>query len=169
MREDDSASSGIPSPKGLHDNTSFLLVKLGRLASARVADALAREGLRPPHYGAMVALSELGAVPQSAIAHALRTDGSYVVTLVDDLERRGYVERARDLEDRRRHSLVLTPAGRDAMVRCQRIADACEAQLLRSLDDEERAGFHELLRRIALANDARLVTGEKPRPDEGRW
>jgi DNA-binding MarR family transcriptional regulator len=152
----------------LHDNTSFLLVKLGRLASARVADALAREGLRPPHYGAMVALDELGAVPQSSIAHALRTDGSYVVAIVDDLERRGYVERARDPDDRRRHSVVLTPTGREALARCQGIADACQAHLLRSLSEDERGAFHDMLRRIALANDARLVSGEKMSAGDGR-
>jgi DNA-binding MarR family transcriptional regulator len=169
MSEDESPGSSLPAPKGLHDNTSFLLVKLGRLTSARVADALAREGLRAPHYGAMVALNELGAVPQSKIAQALRTDDSYVVGLVDDLERRGYVERTRDPDDRRRHSVALTPAGREAVVRCERIANDCEAHLLRSLNDDERTAFHDLLRRIALANDARLVSGEKLGAADGQW
>ena len=55
------------------------------------------------------------------------------------------------------------------MVRCRHIADVCNDQLLRSLSDEERAVFHGLLRRTALANDARLASSERLRPGDGRW
>src|SRR4051812_4208723 len=99
MDPDAGRAGAIPAPRHLHDDLTFLLVKLGRLAAARFATALAEEGLRPPHYGALIALEELGAVPQSAIADALHTDRSHVVGLLDDLEQRGYVTRTPDPDD----------------------------------------------------------------------
>jgi MarR family transcriptional regulator, 2-MHQ and catechol-resistance regulon repressor len=73
---------------------------------------LDEEGLTTTQFGVLEALFHLGPMCQRAIGEKLLTSGGNVTTVLDNLERRGLVQRVRSEEDRRFITVHLTDAGR---------------------------------------------------------
>jgi DNA-binding MarR family transcriptional regulator len=122
------------------------LSRVGRRGSEA---SLAPLGLRPRHLVALTLLRDHGAANQQALAEALRIDPSNLVGLLNDLERDGLLVRRRDPEDRRRHIVELSGAGRDAVAEAERRLAAVQDDVLAGLDEDERATLHTLLLRAA--------------------
>lgn len=98
----------------------------------------------------LIALSYLGdhdGVPQQEFVDALCIDAKNVVLLLNDLEDCGHLVRRRDTEDRRRHRVFITDAGREALRQASQVQAEVEDQVLTALDAEERATLRELLAR----------------------
>ena len=74
-------------------------------------------------------------------------DANNVVLLLNELEQLGYVARRRDSDDRRRHRVLITAAGRRALTRAERAQADIEDDVLQALDAGERAMLWRLLRR----------------------
>jgi len=68
-----------------------------------------------------------------------------MVAIADELERRGYVERRRDADDRRSYALHLTNAGRGALERLHTEIAVADRAMTGALRDDERARMNELL------------------------
>jgi DNA-binding MarR family transcriptional regulator len=130
----------------LDEHTGYLL-RLAYDHAHRAAEAEFPEGPHPRIFGLLTALIGLGPLSQQQLADRLRINRTLVVGIVDDLERRGWVERRRDPIDRRSYQLRITDEGRrrrDALV--PRIADLNE-RICERLDPAERERLNELLRR----------------------
>jgi DNA-binding MarR family transcriptional regulator len=136
-------------PEELVASTIFLLKRLGFAAKERALETYEQTGLNPYHHAVLALLDEGSRETQGAIADSLGYDRGQLVGLLDELEDRGLIERRRDVADRRRHTVRLTPDGKRALARLRTLADALEQQFLASLDDDERAQLHGLLRRLA--------------------
>jgi DNA-binding MarR family transcriptional regulator len=98
----------------------------------------------------LMALSFVGdhdGAPQHELVDALCMDAKNVVLLLNELEETGYLVRRRDPEDRRRHRVLITDAGREALGRARDHMDAIENEVLQALDAEERAALLKLLGR----------------------
>ena len=98
----------------------------------------------------LMALSYLGdhdGAPQQELVDALCIDAKNVVLLLNELEDRGHLVRRRDSEDRRRHHVHITAAGRKALVRASRVQEDIEDEVLQALDADERATLWHLLTR----------------------
>jgi DNA-binding MarR family transcriptional regulator len=98
----------------------------------------------------VMALSYLGDhddTPQQELVDALCMDAKNVVLLLNELEERGYLVRRRDAEDRRRHRVHITPAGREALRQAGQAMEEVENQVLQALDADERATLWRLLAR----------------------
>ncbi len=98
----------------------------------------------------LMALSYLGdhdGAPQQELVEALCMDAKNVVLLLNDLDELGHLERRRDSEDRRRHRVHITEAGRQALERAARAQEAIEDDVLQGLNTEERATLWTLLTR----------------------
>ena len=98
----------------------------------------------------LIALSYLGdhdGAPQQELVDALCMDAKNVVLLLNDLEDLGHLVRRRDSEDRRRHRVHITDAGRQALERATRAQEAIEDDVLQALDADERDTLWKLLTR----------------------
>ena len=136
-------------------STPFLLKRLGWAVKDRSSEAFAETGLTPQHHAVLSLLDEGTRETQATIADALGYDRGHLVGLLDELERKGYVERRRDPGDRRRHLVSLTPEGKGALRELRAIARRVEEEFLAPLDADGRRALHVLLSKLAAYHDPR--------------
>lgn len=141
-------------PQALRPYTGFLLSKMGASARRQFAARLETLGLTMRMWGALNVLAGEGAVTQHALCKAVGIDPSSMVATIDELEKRGLVERRRHPLDRRAHALHVTDAGHETLARGQVLAGEAQDELLSPLGAEEREQLHELLLRLAVAGDS---------------
>lgn len=134
-------------PTALTDHVAYLAVELGYRAQRRFELAMAELDLRPQHYDFLAALDEFGPQSQKQLASVLRVDAARVVGMIDDLARRGLVDRTMDPQDRRRNVIALTARGRTAFTRARELAAQVEDELLTVLPNSERNQLRWLLQR----------------------
>jgi DNA-binding MarR family transcriptional regulator len=88
-------------------------------------------------------------MPQQALGELMHVDPNNLVLLLNDAEANGWVERRRDPSDRRRHIVVLTDSGVEALSRAEDAIEDVEDQVLGPLNAEERATLRKLLQKAA--------------------
>jgi DNA-binding MarR family transcriptional regulator len=148
----------IPGPPSeLVESTTFLLKRLGMAIKDRSADAFERTGVTGQHYAVLLVVEEGASETQGAIADSLGYDRSILVGLLDHLEARGYVERRRDPNDRRRHLVALTAAGAGAINELRLVTRTVEAEFLVPLDAAEREQLQRLLLKLLSHHDIRCA------------
>ena len=140
MRDVMKGQSQQPAP-----GTLVLLTRLAKQVYRRSDEELLGMHLRL--YVALSFVRDHDGGPQQELGDALCMDANNVVLVLNELEDLGYVTRRRDPQDRRRHLVDLTSAGRSALIAAERALDGTEADVLRGLDPGERAILHELLAR----------------------
>src|SRR5437764_355816 len=136
-------------PQELADSPAFLLGRLGALVKSRAIHEFETIGFSPYHYAVLAVLAEAARQTQAEIADTLKVDRSQLVGLLDSLEERGLVERRRDPNDRRRHTVSLTPDGKAQLGRLRAVVKRVADHLLAPLDAEGRQVPYQLLLRVA--------------------
>ena len=109
---------------------------------------LAALDMRPRHLLTLTVLRDLGGSTQQALATRLSIDRTNLVGLLNELEADGWIERRRSPEDRRRHIVELTGAGREILSRAEFALAAVENEVFSALDDADREALHALLARV---------------------
>ena len=142
-------------PDELLKSEAFLLARLGMLLKGRALDEFEQAGFDAYHYSLLALLGEGERETQATIADVLGVDRSQLVGILDSLEARGLVERRRDLQDRRRHVVSLTPDGRRQLVKLRAIVRRLEDEFFAPLDASSRTVLHEALLTLAMYHDPR--------------
>lgn len=138
-----------------HDRTekgresAFLLAQLGAHAAAQFAERLRVLDLAPSDAGILRLLRVAAGLSQQELATTLKIHPSRLVAILDKLEKRGFVERRANPEDRRLYSLHLTRDGNEGLDAIRKVAREHQETLLSALRSEERATLAALLTRIA--------------------
>jgi MarR family transcriptional regulator, 2-MHQ and catechol-resistance regulon repressor len=102
--------------KGTRQETRALdaFIKLVRAAgsvSSRVESRFSDLGLTVSQFGVLEALHHLGPLYQKDLARKILKSTGNITMVVDNLEKRGLVERVRDEEDRRHYFVRITLQG----------------------------------------------------------
>ena len=143
--------------KELLKSSGFLLAKLGMGFKAKAVARLEEAGFDPYHYSVLAILGEGARETQAMIADTLALDPSRLVALLDSLEERELVERQRDPDDRRRHVVTITDAGKQELSRLRTIVKGVEDEFFAPLNAESRKAFHETLQQLACHHDPRCA------------
>lgn len=118
----------------LTDDLGFLLSRAGGMTTGRVNRVLAPLELKVRSYSVlMLACENRTGVNQRGVAATLGLDPSQIVALVDDLERRGLVERSADPADRRNNLIAATKAGEELLDQARSLVDTVHEQLFGDL------------------------------------
>jgi DNA-binding MarR family transcriptional regulator len=107
--------------------------------------------LRPAQFGVLVIVERNPGRNQSEIAAALGVKRPNFVALLDELERRGLVDRRSAASDRRSHALTLTRQGRALLRRALAVLAEHEARICAALAPGEREHLIDMLRKVAGA------------------
>ncbi|GII90109.1 MarR family winged helix-turn-helix transcriptional regulator [Sinosporangium siamense] len=149
-----------------HSELTFLLGMAFQLLLAEFARRLNATGhadLRPVHGMTFQALRGPGAT-SSELAERLGVTKQAAGQIVDDLERRGYVERTPHPAGGRRKLVVLTGKAHEHLLAAGRTLHELEAQLTERLHE---AGLH--VPRAELAAIIRVLAGDDIPPLRPVW
>jgi DNA-binding MarR family transcriptional regulator len=128
-----------------------LLYQVARLYRQAMGERLKNEqwlvdvGFRPPCIGALMTLSRNQPMSQRELSSQMGVDPSDLVTVMDILERAGFVLRERDPNDRRRHLLTVTRSGQVAVRRLDELLQDIDDELLSPLSAHQRHMLRRLL------------------------
>lgn len=101
------------------------------------------------NYFALVVIeSHNGSITQNELALLLDTDKVSIVRIIDYLSGKGYVQRIRKTDDRRKHSLVLTHKGRYALPEIKQSFSEINKLVLNGLNDTQVLELTETIRKI---------------------
>jgi DNA-binding MarR family transcriptional regulator len=139
---------------------AFLLAQLGAHAASQFAERLGVLGIAPPDAGILRLLRMEAGLSQQELSSKLKIHPSRLVAILDNLEKRGFVERRANPDDRRLYSLYLTKDGGEVLERISKVAREHQDALLSALNKDERDELATLLLRIA--DQQGLVRGIHP-------
>jgi len=102
--------------------------------------------VKPARSGSSFGVSRVTR-PQE-LAGALSVDRTNLVGLLNDLEAANLIERRRSPQDRRRHTVSLTPGGTRRLAEVENALTEAEQRVLAVLDSEQQATLHALLEQV---------------------
>lgn len=139
-------------PEPLLESLGFLITRIHLRMHRGFSEALEPLQIVPAHFGLLTTVATLGPVPQAEISRRLGVSGASVVQMVDDLEKRGLVERKRLEWDRRTQVVHLRPGAGKVLDQARQLAEQTLAERLGALDGTQTQRLVILLQRF--------VTGE---------
>ena len=138
-------------PEALTRYIGFLVSRMGTITQKRFSSRLEAVEVTPRMWGALNVLEAAGSITQHGLCKRTGMDPSSMVATIDDLERKGLVERRAHPSDRRAYALHVTDAGRETLARGREVVQEVEDELLAPLDDAEREQLRSLLLRLVTA------------------
>jgi len=137
-------------------NALDVYIKLSRAAESvetRVNRHLKDYGLTWSQFGVLEALFHLGPLHQQDLATKILKSSGNLTLVIDNLVKRGLVERERDWRDRRFITICLSEAGRQLIssIFPGHVAQVVEA--IGALTPAEQRQLAQLCRKLGLAQD----------------
>ena len=127
---------------------TYLVQKVAVKALNALEESLDDLGITARHYIVLGLASDPDQPSQAVIAGKLGVDATVLGRMLDELEQRDLVVRQRATDDRRRHELVLTKAGRDILATAEARRLDTERQFFGRLSAGERRAFEDALRTL---------------------
>jgi DNA-binding MarR family transcriptional regulator len=135
--------------------TMGLLSQMNRVVYRRATEDVL--GIKLKQLIALEILARNEGCLQQELGATLMVDPNNCVLLLNELDDQGYVERQRDPQDRRRHIVVITPAGVKALAKAEAKLEELEGEVLANLDAAEREQLGDLLARAMEGQDPSLA------------
>lgn len=148
-------NTSIPGIERLYDTdlaheVEFLAARAASRGNAHANAMLKSLNLKVRQYS-VLSLAASGHKPsQRELGEFLNLDPSQIVSLVDDLQNRGLVQRETDDSDRRSKTIVATDAGIELYNKAREITQGSADDTLATLSPRERKQLQELLLRVAF-------------------
>ena len=124
-----------------------------RMAQESAFQAFSRRsqeiGESPGRFATLTIIARNPGISQTELSHANGRDKSSLTPVVEDLVRRGLVERKRMRQDRRTYRLNLTPAGKKTLTNLTRCARRHERAMDGIIGQRDRKRFIQILKRLA--------------------
>jgi DNA-binding MarR family transcriptional regulator len=145
--------------KSLQTDLYWLLVRASRGMGCALSRALNKLSLDLRGLTVLKTISTSSAPSQLAIAQAADIDKTTLVSVLDDLERKQFIRRMQDVNDRRARVIELTDEGRRMLAWAEAASGDIQHAVLDELDPVDRDA---VLRSLPVAIRAidRVVRGE---------
>jgi DNA-binding MarR family transcriptional regulator len=128
------------------------LHRTGALADALITRVARRYRLSHAALNALAVIESAGGpVPAGQVSAEMHISTATMTTVLDTLERNGYIVRQPDPADRRRVLVDITPAAQAVL---DQVLPAVQQQVTAALSPLDDQALHTLLQSLAAANDA---------------
>jgi len=134
LNESESCAKG---PAILRDGFCWPLARIAQAMMGLLNVALADQGLTMRSFAVLAMVGHGSARSQLEIAQTVGLDKSTLVATIDELERRGLVERRPDPTDRRARIVESTAAGGKVLAQASDTVRDAEARILANLPRDE--------------------------------
>jgi MarR family transcriptional regulator, lower aerobic nicotinate degradation pathway regulator len=132
----------------LNEQVGFLLRVAMQRHTAIFMSRICR-GLTQTQFAALAKLREVGPCSQNHLGRLIYLDAATTKGVVDRLKARRFVTARADANDRRRHAIALTEAGRAAADGAVKVAKQITSQTLTPLTAAEQRTVIRLLKKLA--------------------
>ena len=131
-------------------DANIKLLRGAESVAARLAQELRDDNLTISHFGSLEALLHLGPMSQRQLGQKLLKSSGNITMVIDNLEKRGLVQRQRDTQDRRVVTVHLTTDGRHLIetIFPRHVNDIVAEMAL--LTPEEQSTLGQLCRKVGL-------------------
>lgn len=137
----------------LDQSPMFVCSVMNRTFRNRAQAELSRQDLMTLEMAsALAALEEFQPMSQQELADAVLTERSVAKRMVDNLEKRGFVQVSKCETNQRLKILTLTKEGIEAVRKVDRIMTNLKQDFFSCLTEEESDEFFRLVRKMTLAN-----------------
>ena len=151
MAEGEGAAGGGQVDTHLSDLIGYAMKRALSVVQADLSRVLSGFGLRAVSFSALSIVVAQPALTQTQLADALQIERSNLVTILDELSDRGLIIRAPVAQDRRRHALMATAAGKALAEAALAAVEAHENRLFACLSEPERRELKRLLTKVRHA------------------
>ncbi|CAE6901216.1 helix_turn_helix multiple antibiotic resistance protein [Vibrio sp. B1REV9] len=137
----------------LDQSPMFVCGVMQRMYRNRAQSELSRQNLITLEMAsALAALEEFQPMSQQELADAVLTERSVAKRMVDNLEKRGFVQVSKSEANQRLKILTLTQEGTEEVRKVHRIMNQLQKDFFSCLSDKESTEFFRLVRKMTLAN-----------------
>lgn len=147
------------------------LVKIVYTALRRELERLAREaGLTASQWSALGVLYHFPGCTNSDLEAILLIERPSVTSLIQGMEKKGWVLRAADAQDGRAKRIYLTESGKALAEQTRSFAELADRKVLGALDEAEREELRRLLAKVIRSTRSFVpsrVASAASDPDEG--
>ena len=137
---------------------SFLVKTLPRLYNdfylEHIKSFISDKNINKNQVRALTFIKNYGSISMSELCNMLNVEKGSLTSMIDDLEEKGYVERAKDKKDRRKYNIVLTQLG--DKISCEFIEHLKNNlhNKVSKIDEANLAKFFDSMKGIIVALDA---------------
>ena len=129
-------------------NAYINLVRASDSVLSKIGTQLESEGVTMGQFAVLEALLHLGPMCQHTLAEKLLRSGGNMTLVVDNLQKRGWVKRERQEEDRRVVEIHLTPKGRRLISRIFPEHAKVIARVMSELTPAEQEDLRRIARKL---------------------
>ena len=138
-----------PIPWEKHGGSVGHLVKLAYIAMRRELDASIRKaGITTTQWQALGVLYHMPGLTHSELVEHMAIEPPSLTSLVNGMERKGWLKRERSETDARVKRLFLTPRGRKLIESLRKATEPIDRRMAAALTDSERDALKSLLRTL---------------------
>lgn len=148
-RETGRSTPPVPPVSELTDHLGYWLRLVSNHVSQAFAARVAEHGITVAEWVMLRALLGRAPLSPSRLADEMGMTRGAISKLADRLEAKGLAMRTASPDDRRAHTLALTPDGARLVPQIAALADANDAAFFGALPAEDRAGLERILKQLA--------------------
>ncbi|MGH7076382.1 MAG: MarR family winged helix-turn-helix transcriptional regulator [Stellaceae bacterium] len=122
--------------------TSLVIRRLQMVIGLQMQDVLRPLDLTPAQYALLSIVAHRPALSATQLARRLGVKLPTIAEFIATLERKKWISRAEDQNNRRVLRILITPAGRKLLAQSERLVNRLEARLFGVLQPREFERFH---------------------------
>ena len=123
----------------LNQSYGFTFNKIGQRMDEIFSSKLSRFHLVSREYGDMLTIWEHENISQKEVGNILEIDRTTMVKLIDGLESKKYIQRRKNISDRRYYVLVLTELGEHILKEMWSLMKISENEVINQLSEHEKS------------------------------
>lgn len=134
------------------DAPGHLIRRAHQVSVALFMDEAAAHDVTQVQFAILNALLDAPGTDQVSLAQRVAVDAATSGSVIERLERKGWVRREPAPQDRRRRLLWLTDAGRDTLAALMAPITRSQSRLMAPLSNDEQVALRGLLRKLIVAH-----------------